>query len=90
MATQTPPGQYRTTSPVDVQQTIPSGTLVTVDDTGKGSATFLRNGVEVRYTNFPVYTDMIGAAYEAIHRRGKSRRNMRKRKSSSRINSRKH
>ena len=78
MATQTPPGQYRTTSTVNIQQSIPSGTLITVDDSGKGSATFLRNGVEVRYTNFPVYTDMIGAAYEAIPRRSKSRRNMRK------------
>jgi hypothetical protein len=83
MATQTPPGQYRTTSSVDITQSIPSGTLVTVDEAGKGSATFLRDGVEIRFSNFPVYTDMIGTAYE-VARRSKTRRNMRKSKSSRR------
>jgi hypothetical protein len=78
MATHTPPGNYRTTKDIYVDQPIPSGTLVTVDDAGKGSATFERDGVEVRLADFLVYNNMIGTTYVAVPRRSKTRRNMRK------------
>jgi hypothetical protein len=79
-----PPGQYRTTSPISVHYVVPAGTVVTVDNAGKGVTSFLRNGVPFTLTDFSVYEYMIGISYESIPRRSKTRRNMRKSKSSRR------
>ena len=85
------PGQYKTTQPFVVSpsgstglETIPQYETVTVNNVGRGSTRFQRNGAPVTFTNFTVYESNIGPSLTAIPRRRKTRRNMRKSKSSRR------
>ena len=84
-----PAGQYKTVNNEIVitlsgAQSIPRGTVVTVDNAGQGSTLFVRNGAPVTISGFSVYQHMIGPSYRPVTRRRKTRRNMRKAKSSRR------